>query len=261
MAESGKADSIVIAGGTIDRPDLREVAGVDTRAEIDMLGKPMLEWTTRAVRDAETINRIAVVGNPEVVEPIAGDLADSIVEEGVDEGVDEVENLFTGLEALPGATWAVMLAGDIPLLTAEAVDDLVTNAPGDADVVFPICEEADVMRDFPDRDWTLVKTPDGSFTGGCGFLFAPEPVKERRAWVQEVFDSRRNPWKLMRIWGLWFGIMALLHQVSIAEAEAKISEVLGLRAQAYISPYTELCLDLDYAPDVEQVRKHLVARQ
>jgi molybdopterin-guanine dinucleotide biosynthesis protein A len=257
MSQTGRADAVIIAGGTIGKADMRELVGVDTRAEIDMLGKPMLEWTARAVREAQDIGRIAVVGDPEVLAPIAGEVADAIVEEGV----DEVDNLFRGLDALPGATRVAMLAGDIPLLTPEAVDDLVANAPADTDVVFPICRDEDVLRDFPDRNWTLVKTPDGSFTGGCGFLFEPEAVRARRDWVQEVFDSRRSPWKLMRIWGLWFGAMALLHQVSVAEAEAKVSEVLGLRARAYITRYTELCLDLDYAEDVEQVRKHLAARQ
>lgn len=257
MGQTPRADAIIIAGGTISKADMRELVGVGTRAEIDMLGKPMLEWTVRAVRDAETIDRIAVVGRCEVLEPIAGELADAIVEEGV----DEVDNLFRGLDALPGATGVAMLAGDIPLLTPEALDDLVTNAPTDADVVFPICRDEDVLRDFPERNWTLVKTPDGSFTGGCGFLFGAEAVKARRDWVQEVFDSRRNTWKLMRIWGLWFGMMALLHQISVADAEAKVSEVLGVRARAYTTRYTELCLDLDYAEDVEQVRKHLAARQ
>jgi molybdopterin-guanine dinucleotide biosynthesis protein A len=257
MNQTGKADAVIIAGGTISKEDFRELVGVDRRAEIDMLGKPMLEWTVRAVRDAEGIDRTAVVGRPEVLEPIAGELCDAIVEEGA----DEVDNLFRGLEALPGATRVAMLAGDIPLLTPQALDDLVTNAPTDTDVVFPICRDEDVLRDFPDRNWTLVKTPDGSFTGGCGFLFGPEAVKARRDWVQEVFDSRRNTWKLMRIWGLWFGMMALLHRISVAEAEAKVSEVLGLRARAYITRYTELCLDLDYAEDVEQVRRHLAARQ
>ena len=257
MSEPRKADAVIIAGGTITNPGMRELVGVDTRAEIDMLGKPMLEWTASAVRAAESIGKVAVVGRSATIAPIAGEFSDVIVEEGI----DEVDNLFRGIDALSGDRRVLMLAGDIPLLTPEVVGDLVENAPPDADVVFPICPEEPILRDFPDRNWTLVETPDGSFTGGCGFLFDPEAVKAQRQWVQEVFDSRRSPWKLMRIWGLWFGIMAVLHQVSVAEAETKISEVLGLRGRAYISQYTELCLDLDYAEDVEMVRRHMAERQ
>jgi len=256
MAAESKADVVIIAGGTITKTDMLELVGVTTRAEIDMLGRPMLEWTATAVRDAQLVGRVAIVGDADRIKPIAGDLCDVVVQEGT----DEVDNLFLGVHALPEAERVLMLAGDLPLLTPEAVDDLVANAPADADVVFPICRDEDVLRDFPDRNWTLIETPGGAFTGGCGFMFDPEAVKARREWVQEVFDSRRNPWKLMRIWGLWFGIMALMHKVSVAGAEEKISDVLGLRGKAFITRHTELCLDLDYAEDVEMVRRHMAER-
>jgi hypothetical protein len=152
-----------------------------------------------------------------------------------------------------------MAACDLPMLTPEALGDLFDNAPG-ADIVFPICEQSVALGEYPDRDWTFVKTTDGSFTGGCGFLFAPQAILARRAWVEEVFASRRNPWKLMRIWGLWFGVRAWLGRISLAEAEAHIGRVLGLSGRAYVTRYPGLCYDLDYAPHVQQVRNHMQAR-
>jgi hypothetical protein len=190
-----------------------------------------------------------VVGNVELLGPIAHPFGAQVIEEGA----DEVDNLFRGVEALPGAECVLMGASDLPMLTPESVDDLIANAP-DVDVVFPICEQSVTLAQYPDREWTFVKTTDGAFTGGCGFLFRPEALLARREWVQEVFDSRRNPWKLMRIWGLVFGIKALLHRVSLAGAEARISEVLKLTGRAYITQYPELCYDLDYAPHVAQAR-------
>ena len=57
-----------------------------------------------------------------------------------------------------------------------------------------------------------------------------------------------------------FGLKALLHRVSVAEAEVHISEVLGLTGRAYITHYPELCYDLDYAPHVALVRDHMGQR-
>jgi len=250
-----RADVVIIAGGRIRSPELREAAGVDVRAVIDLCGKPLLQWVLEALRAAQSIGRMCVVGDVELLKPIASPQGAQVLAEGV----DEVDNLFRGIEALPGAEWVLMLASDVPMLTADAVDDLVANAP-EVDFVFPICERSVTLAQYPDRKWTFVKTTDGAFTGGCGFLFRPQAVLERRAWVQEVFDSRRNPWKLMRIWGLIFGLKALLGRVSLAEAEAHISQVLGLTGRAYITRYPELCYDLDYAPHVAQVREHMRQR-
>ena len=247
-----RADAVIIAGGKIHSEDLRAAAGVDVRAIIDLHGKPLLQWVLEALNAAQSIDRLCVVGDTELLRPIAEPLGARVVEEGT----DEVDNLYRGIEALTGARWVFMGASDLPMLTPEAIDDFVANAPN-ADVVFPICEESVTLAQYPDREWTFIKTPGGSFTGGCGFLFRPQALLERRAWVQEVFDSRRNPWKLMRIWGLAFGLKALLHRVSIADAEAHISEVLGLTGRAYVTQYPDLCYDLDYAPHVAQVREHM----
>jgi molybdopterin-guanine dinucleotide biosynthesis protein A len=258
-APSGRrrADAVVIAGGVIRNEELRRVVGVDCRALIDLLGKPMAQRTVEALRASRAIGRVVVVGRPALRETAVAAVADAIIEEGA----DEVDNLYLGVAALPGAEWVYMASGDVPLLTPDAVNDLIENAPRDADVVFPICERADAVRDFPGRNWTLVKTPDGAFTGASGFLFRPAAIADRRAWVQQVFDSRRSVWKLMHMWGLGFALRALLHRVSLAEVEAHCSRVLGLRAQAYVSRFTELCFDVDYAPDVALARERLRARE
>jgi GTP:adenosylcobinamide-phosphate guanylyltransferase len=255
MSSQREADVVIIAGGTIHNPDLRAAAGVDVRALIDLHGKPLLQWVLEALRGARSLGRVCVVGDAELLRPIAEPLGAQVIEQGA----DEVDNLFRGVEALPGAEWVFMAASDLPMLTPEAVDDFIDNAPG-VDLIFPICEQGATLAQYPDREWTFVKTTDGAFTGGCGFLFRPQAVLERREWVQEVFDSRRNPWKLMRIWGLVFGIKALLHLVSLEETEKHISEVLGLSGRAYITQYPDLCYDLDYAPHIAQVREHMKRR-
>src|SRR5438046_8666645 len=73
-------------------------------------------------------------------------------------------NQRAGLDALPGATHVLGLSGDLPLLTAAAIEDLFVPGP-EADLVFPYVERADIFRDFPDRAWVFSQTPDGAFTG------------------------------------------------------------------------------------------------
>jgi GTP:adenosylcobinamide-phosphate guanylyltransferase len=256
QARERRADAIIIAGGAIAKEDLRHAVGVDCRALIDLLGKPMAQWTAEALRGAATIGRVILIGRPELRQTRIASVVDDII----DEGADEVENVFRGIEALPGAALVYMTAGDIPLVTPEAIDDIVLRAPPDADVVYPIVNMDDIERAYPTRKLTFARVPEGRYTGASCFLFRPDAVVANRRWVQAVFAARRNNWRLMRMWGLLFGIRAWLGRVSIPEAEAHCSEVLHLRARAYTSRFADLCMDVDYPPDVVLIRECLRQR-
>ena len=110
--------------------------------------------------------------------------------------------------------------------------------------------------------WDHIVFTDGAEVADPWILLAAAAAATDRITLMNMVAPlpRRHPWKLMRIWGLWFGLKALAHRISVADAEAKVSEVLGMRARAYITRYTELSLDLDYAEDVETVRRHMAAR-
>ena len=90
-------DAIVLAGGTIRDPEFREAVGVDCRALVQILGKPMVVWVVQALKRSGHINRVVVLGRHELCGTELPGLADAILAEGV----DEVDNLFKGLDALP----------------------------------------------------------------------------------------------------------------------------------------------------------------
>jgi GTP:adenosylcobinamide-phosphate guanylyltransferase len=257
LSAQPRVDSIVLAGGTIADPEFRQAVGVDRRPLIDLLGKPMAQWVVEALRASRSTGRVVVLSRPDLRQtPVAG-LADEVVEEGV----DEVDSLFRGIEALPGAQQVLMVSSDLALLTPDAVDDFVANAPADADVVIGILEKADIPPDLQHHEWIFSKWPDGQFTGASCFLFKPEAIAGRRQWVQEVFDARRSVWRLMRMWGLGFLLRLLLHRVALAEAEAHVGKVLGVRGRAYITRHIELCFDVDKLSDVTVAEEQLRRRQ
>ena len=252
-----QADAVILAGGTIKNPDFRQAVGVDCRALVSILGRPMVVWVAEALKASRTINRVVVMGRPALRDTAVAGIADAIVEEGV----DEVDNLFRGIAALPGAQHVLLVSADLPLLTPEAIDDFIEGAPTDAEVVFPVCERADIERDFPGRKWVFVGTPEGHYTGSSCFLFHPEPVVEHREWVQRVFDARRSVWKLITMWGKRFTLKALFHQVRLEDAAARVSELLGIRGGVYVTHFTELCMDVDKASDVAFVEERLQQRE
>ncbi|MEM7582559.1 MAG: bifunctional UDP-N-acetylglucosamine diphosphorylase/glucosamine-1-phosphate N-acetyltransferase GlmU [Acidobacteriota bacterium] len=97
-------------------------------------GRPMLEWVLAAARDAGCKKILIVVGHgaEEVKRHVAGlpDGADDIV------WVEQREQLGTGHALaqtephVEGAATLLVLSGDVPLVTAETLDQLATAAEG-----------------------------------------------------------------------------------------------------------------------------------
>jgi 2-phospho-L-lactate guanylyltransferase (CobY/MobA/RfbA family) len=245
--------AIVIAGGEIHDPLLAQAVNVKTKAEIDFHGRAMVWWVVDALKSCGRIGRVVVVAAPACRDLVPN--ADIFLEQRE----DETSNIFAGIEALEGSRRILMSSGDVPLLTCNALQDFLDNAP-DADIVYPIVEQADIVRQFPDREWIFVKTRDGRFTGSSCFLFNPEALVRQRDALQGVMDARRSVRKLVAMWGLGFALKFMTHRLDIADAEKHLSEVLGLTGRAYVSSYPELAIDVDHPTDLPLVRERLAAR-
>jgi molybdopterin-guanine dinucleotide biosynthesis protein A len=239
-------DAVVIAGGTIEDPRFRRAVGVERKAEIPLLGRPLVEWAIEGLCSAPSVRRIVVVGAPEIATPSLWDAVDAVVPEGA----GAVENLMRGLDALPGAESVLMVSGDLPLIYRESLEDLLATAPA-ADVVFPIVERAVVRSAFPARRWVCAHAAgSGDFTGAAVLLFRPEALRQRRRWAERLFAARRSLFDLVRMWGAGLALKYLLRMLTLAEAEERVSEVLELHARAYSSRYPELAMDVDQASDL-----------
>ena len=247
-----KVDAMIIAGGTISDPDFRSAAGVDCKSLIPLNGKPMVQWVAEALKSARTTGSVVVIGPP----VLAGMEVARLAEQILAEEAHEVDNLMKGMDVLPDAERILMVTSDMPLLTPEAIDDLVLNAP-DADIVYPAIAREDILAQFPDRKWVFVKAKEGEFTGSSAFMFRPERLRNHRETLREVFDSRRSVADLVKMWGLGFALKFALGHLSLSDAERHISEALNVNGRAYLSHYPELAFDVDKASDISLAEERL----
>lgn len=186
-------DAIVLAGGSLERERFpNQPLDTARKAEIRVLGRPLDEWTVRALRATPEVERIVVVGDRSFATPTLRQLGASLVPEVT--GI--AANLRAGIEGVPGSKHVVAVSGDLPLLTQEAIADLDRNASA-ADVVFPYVEREDVLRAFPNREWMFARTREGAFTGSGVFLFRPAVVLEQWQWVEALLNARRRS---VRVW-------------------------------------------------------------
>jgi len=252
MAEIG---AVVIGGGTISDPGLRAAAGVDCKSLISLNGKVMIQWIVEALRNARTVGPIVLVG-PEALSRLeVARLADRVLAEET----HEVENLLKGMDSLPTSERILMVTGDMPLLTPEAIDDLAANGP-DADIVYPTVAKQDILAEFPDRKWVFVRAKEGEFTGSSAVMFRPGALRDHRDTLRKVFDARRSVADLVKMWGVGFALRFALGQLSLADAERRISEVLDLDGRTYVSHYSELAFDVDKPSDIPLAEEKLRSR-
>lgn len=265
-------DAVILAGGTIpDREaDFREAVGVNCKSLIPLHGRIMVAWVIEALKGAEKINRVAVVGPPELQEHPDCAAADLVLEEAAGRS----ENLFLALEAFPDAQRILMVTSDMPLATPDMYDDLLDHFPSEVDIGYVLVPIQAVLDSYADRpppppdekgrqmpNWVTLALRDGKFTGTACLLIKPQAARESQAFIKGIFDDREmgNVIRTLRpVFGLPFLIRAGLvfkypslgWLLSIGDIERKLSSSLGVLSRCHVSPHAELAFDVDHVTDV-----------
>jgi hypothetical protein len=200
------------------------------------------------------------------------------------EGAGRSENLFLGIEALPGADRILMATSDIPLATGAMYDDLLAHFGDEVDLGYTVVRHATVLADYADRpppppepdgtqmpNWVTVTIRDGRFTGTPCMLLRPARADRLREVIKGIFDNREmghvigvlrgvlRPPPPARV-GLAMKVPALKGLVSVTALERRMSRGLDLTCRAYVSPFAELAFDVDHLTDVAIAERVLSAR-
>jgi len=229
---------------------LAAVSPAPNEALIEIGGKPIIRYIVDALLEAERINRIVLLGPAEDLSPLFRH------EEGVeilDSRGSVTENLLKGCEFLGSNERVLVVTSDIPLLTGEMVDDFISRCGPDGDFFYPIVRREVCEASYPNVKRTYATVREGTFTGGNIFLLNPSVLAKMAETMHKIFKYRKNPVKLCSILGWGFVLRFLLRRVTIAELEARVSELFGVRAVAVETPYVEIGLDVDKPEDYKLV--------
>ena len=69
--------------------------------------------------------------------------------------------------------------------------------------------------------------------------------------MDRVLTLRKKPWKLAQLLGFSFMLKFFMQRLSLAELEKRVSQLLGVKGVAIISPYPEIGTDVDKPSDFE----------
>ncbi len=236
-------DAVVLAGG--------DGAVIDPTSRfkglLPIAGKPMVEWVLDALNAAGTIEEVAVVV------PSAENLGSWVDRAGkivVSDG-SFIDNIVAGVSAFRVDRPVLLVTGDIPALTPEAVDDFVRRSlETGASVTYPLIREADIVDAFPGSKRTFVRIADGRVTGGNMMLVDPALVERNREIGGRVFATRKNPLAMARVIGLRFVVRLALGRLTTREVEEKLGQLIGGTGAAVFTTHASIGADVDKPVDV-----------
>jgi CTP:molybdopterin cytidylyltransferase MocA len=229
-----------------------ESSGVRHKCMVEVAGRPMLAWVLDALRGTRTIHRFAVVGPPGPLRE-SGARDDEILP--LDDG-RFADSVHAAVEVLEAEERALILAGDMPLLTAAALERYIETCIAlPADLCFPVIRFEDLHTRFPDARKTWYRLRDGTFTKGNAIIARPAFLRQREARVQRLFEHRKQ-----RQWtgliGPAFAERLARRALTLRDMQQGLSWYLRGRLRA-VPADPEIIIDVDEPEDVEHARRAL----
>ena len=267
MNEQATVDVILPAGGRIAGEFAAE-AGAEIKALITLNGQSVLERLVRALRDTGRVRRIVIIGPESLAEhPVAGQ-----VEGVVPEGDSGPENFFRGLDWLAAhepeperpvrqERRVLLMATDLPFVTAEAICAFLDACPPDGDICLPIIRREAFQARFPGsvNQYTVLR--DGAWTMGCAFLVNPSALRQNRIHIERVFAARKSQPAMARLLGLEFIARFLFGRLDVAHIERRCAQILGCRGRAVHGCPPELAFDIDLPGEYRYAAQQAAAQQ
>lgn len=248
-----KVDAVILAGGdgaVIDPT-------VSVKGLVPVAGKPMVEWVVDALREADSIAEVAVVIPADAdTAPWAHKVDHLVVSQG-----RFVDNVLAGVDAFDSDRRVLVATGDLPALTAQAVDDFVTQSLSrEAEVSYPLVRKSDMEHQFPGSARTFVRISGGPVTGGNMMLLTREIVHRNRDIGQRLFETRKSPVKMAKVIGVPFILKLVAGKLDPVDVEKKLAQLLGGTCAAIYTVYASIGADVDKPLDVVVAERVLYER-
>lgn len=249
---------VLIMAGASNNGSLQETSSEKYEAMIKLCDRPMVEYVLAQARLATLTNKIALIGPQKDLKTGLAVQADFYL----NQGNSFLENLISGLSSLNQNKMVLLLTADIPLITAEALDDFIQqslNKKGDG--FYPLIRKELCEREYPGIQRTYIRLKDGTYTGGNIALINPRVIFKNKERLEKVFLYRKQTWKLSRLLGFAFTFRFAIGRLSLQQVEKKILNATNIKAIGVKTEYAEIGFDIDKPQDLLLAKQYLMKRE
>lgn len=254
--------AIITAGG-IPQPGepLYPYTQGGSKALLDICGKPMIQWVVDAICSAQKVEKVIIVG----LSPEDGIHGDKVVAFLPNQGT-MLQNLRAGmlgvLEIDPQARHTLVASSDIPAITPEMVDwEIETTSRTDLDAYYTIIRKEVMEKRFPNSRRSYTRLKDMQVCGGDMNVIRTMAASGNDQLWERIIAARKNAFKQASLIGYDTLLLLLLRRIDLPHAVERVTRRLNLTAQAVVSPYAEIGMDVDKPHQLEIMRADLASNQ
>lgn len=254
-------NAIVTAGGIPQPGDkLYAYSNGDSKALIDLAGKPMVQWVLDALGEAKKVDQVIVIG----LSPKSGLTCKKPLHYVSNQG-RMLANITAGvnksLELNPRGEYVLIVSSDIPGLKGDMVDWLVkTCMQTKDDLYYGVCPREVMEARYPESNRTFTKLKDMEVCGSDINVTHVRMVTEHLETWEQLIGNRKSPLRQAAVIGVDTFFQLATGQFTLQGLVERASQRIGIKGRAILWDRAEPCMDVDKPHQLELMREDL-ARQ
>jgi molybdopterin-guanine dinucleotide biosynthesis protein A len=253
-----KMNAIVTAGGIPQPGDkLYAYSNGESKALIDVAGKPMVQWILDALGDAKHIDQVIVIG----LSAKSGLTCKKPLHFVSNQG-RMLANIVTGvnksLELNPKGEYVMLVSSDIPALKGDMVDWLVkTTMETRDDLYYGVCPREVMEARFPTSNRTYTKLKDMEVCGSDINVIHVSMTTEHLDTWEQLIGNRKSPLRQAGVIGFDTLIQLAFKQFTLQALVERASQRIGIKGRAILWDRAEPCMDVDKPHQLELMREEM----
>jgi len=255
-------DAIVTAGGIPQPGDpLYNYSNGDSKALIDIAGKPMVQWVLDALSDAKNVENVIVIG----LTPKSGLTCKKPLHYLSNQGrmlANIVAGVRKSVELNKKTEYVLLVSSDIPALKSEMVDHLVeTSMQTRDDIYYGVCPRDVMETRYPTSNRTYTKLKDMQVCGADINVIHVSMTTEHLDTWEKLIGNRKSPLASAAVIGWDTLFLLFTRQVTLQELVEKASARIGIKGRIIIWDKAEPCMDVDKPHQLEIMREDLASQK
>jgi len=253
-------DAILTAGGIpLPEDPLYTYTNGDSKALVDVAGKPMIQWVLDALGDAEHVDNVIIIGLSPKSDVTCKKPLHYISNQG-----RMLANIVAGVnksvELDPQAEHALIVSSDIPGVNAEMVDWLIeTCMESNEDIYYGVIPREVMETRYPGSNRTYTKLKDIQLCGAdmhvAHVTMATEP--DHLAMWEELIGNRKSPLKQAATIGFGTLFKVATRSITLDDLVVTITERLGITGRPIVWDHAEPGMDVDKPHQLEILREDM----
>lgn len=253
-------DALVAAGGIpLPEDPLYTYTNGDSKALVDVAGKPMIQWVLDALSDAKHVDNVIIIGLSPKTEITCKKPIHFISNQG-----RMLSNIVAGVtksvELDPKSEYVLVVSSDIPGINAEMIDWLIENCmETKEDMYFGVVTREVMEARYPGSNRTFTKLKDVHLCGADMHIahvsMAMDP-DHLQMW-EELIGNRKSPLKQAATIGFGTLFKVATRRITLDDLVATVTKRIGITGRPIIWENAEPAMDVDKPHQLEILREDM----